>query len=116
MNECNKPCECEAPRVKKILDLVIVGAGPHSLSLLTRLLEKSPFSILSDQEHQRLNHIGKKNNLPFYSCCDALDANNVSERVLVIDKFGDWLKKWDLSFEAFGIHHLRSPIYFHPDP
>jgi lysine/ornithine N-monooxygenase len=58
-----------------VLDLVIIGAGPHALSLVTRLLETSPSSVVSDAEHSRVSFIKSKNKskkLP-----DALDADQI---------------------------------------
>ncbi|KAI8899083.1 hypothetical protein BC833DRAFT_587100 [Globomyces pollinis-pini] len=124
----NQPCTADADKSKMdreelckedILDLVIVGAGPHALSLVCRLLEKSPFDVLSDADHQRLHHIGKSGGQfapPFYPCCPTLDLNSCRKRMLVIDGAGGWMEKWNNSFHAYNIKHLRSPIYFHPDP
>jgi hypothetical protein len=120
-----------------ILDLLVIGAGPHSLSLLCYLFEKSPFAIMTDDSHQRLHHRLKttNNNTPkqpsstggssnktaqsaskgFWECCSVLDSEALKRRIMVIDGVGEWMGKWNKSFEAYGIEHLRSPMFFHPD-
>jgi hypothetical protein len=38
-------------------------------------------------------------------------------RILVLDKSGDeFLATWKAFFKALDISHLRSPMFFHPDP
>ena len=102
------------------LELLVLGAGPHSLSLLCRLLESSPFSILNDQEHQRLKHLYKKynktNNPLFCDCGDHLSRERTKKNIKVIDNLGLWMQNWNNSFSALEIEFLRSPLYFHPDP
>lgn len=97
------------------LDLVVVGAGPHSLSLICRLLESSPAEVFSDADHARL-HYWKKNFSTSYSVSDSLDIDADRKRILVIDGKGKWMESWNQSFRAFNIKHLRSPMFFHPDP
>lgn len=37
--------------------------------------------------------------------------------MLVLDSSGDrWMAKWRRLFRALEIRHLRSPMFFHPDP
>jgi hypothetical protein len=37
--------------------------------------------------------------------------------VAVLDANGDkWMSSWDERFKGLGISHLRSPMFFHPDP
>jgi hypothetical protein len=37
--------------------------------------------------------------------------------IVVLDESGDqWMSAWDEKFERFSISHLRSPVFFHPDP
>lgn len=75
----------------------------HALSLVGRLLEKSPSSILSDQQHIRLDRI-RKDRTRASAAYKVADGN--SERsILVIDKSGDsWMQRWNRSFEAY--HNL----------
>jgi hypothetical protein len=99
---------------RKEYDLVVIGAGPHALSLLSRLFEKSPFSLVSDDEHNRLSHLSSKQLL--HECCFQLSSDQIKQRVLVIDKNGVWMNRWNAAFTKYQISHLRSPLYFHPDP
>ncbi|KAI9336858.1 hypothetical protein DFJ73DRAFT_849949 [Zopfochytrium polystomum] len=113
-----------------MLDLLVVGGGPHALSLLCHLLERSPYSLVTDESHQRIHHIAKKrgnartslspkqaSDGPLHRCCSVLDAEAVKRRILVVDGSGnEWMSKWNKSFEAYQIEFLRSPMYFHPDP
>ncbi|KAJ3068862.1 hypothetical protein HDU99_003082, partial [Rhizoclosmatium hyalinum] len=103
-----------------MLDLVVIGAGPHSLSLLCRLLEQSPFETLTDSDHQRYHHIRTKSkNKLVRDCCDTIDVDSLKPRIKVIDanvSSGGWMCQWNKSFEALHIAHLRSPMFFHPDP
>jgi cation diffusion facilitator CzcD-associated flavoprotein CzcO len=98
-------------------DVVVIGAGPHALALVTRLLERWPSSIISDTEHSRVHHLhsGKchKNKRDETA---PLTINGLNKRILVIDKYGEWMAKWDKSFRAYDIEHLRSPLFFHMDP
>lgn len=60
-------------------DLCVVGGGPHALSLVSRILEQSPASLLNDQQHNHLSrvrrgHQYKEGNQEF------------KERIVVIDK------------------------------
>ena len=37
--------------------------------------------------------------------------------IKVLDAHGDsWMSAWDKKFENLNISHLRSPMFFHPDP
>ncbi|KAI8808313.1 hypothetical protein BJ742DRAFT_893839 [Cladochytrium replicatum] len=122
-------------------DLIVIGAGPHALALVTRLLERYPSSLISDDEHVRLHqlHTGKhhrdravlRKGMPVsgptktthrsykhepVSALNLSDGTSLDKRVLVIDKFGQWMGRWDSSFSAYNIEHLRSPLFFHIDP
>ena len=103
-------------------DLVVIGAGPHALALVTRLMELSPNSLISDNEHARLHQLhsgkshkrrGDRENMvsPLL-----LETDISNKRILVIDKYGSWMERWDRSFDAYSISHLRSPLFFHMDP
>ncbi|KAJ3206136.1 hypothetical protein HDU67_008362 [Dinochytrium kinnereticum] len=157
----------------EILDLLVVGAGPHSLALLSHLLERSPYAVVSEQEHnQRYHSVSSSSSFPSASsassakasgspttkqakkkvqnsnhnatssspqataraaaekaaaspsksvlreCCPGvLDPEVLKQRVMVIDANGpNWMQRWNTAFEAYEISHLRSPLFFHPDP
>ncbi|KAI8850740.1 hypothetical protein BC829DRAFT_488626 [Chytridium lagenaria] len=105
-----------------ILDLLVVGAGPHALSLLSHLLERSPYAVLNDAEHQRYHSQRQttarpsSTSSPLRQCCPVLDPEVLRQRVMVLDACGGWMEKWNSAFKAYEISHLRSPLFFHPDP
>jgi hypothetical protein len=97
-------------------DLVVIGAGPHALALVTRLLERWPSSVISETEHSRLHHIHSGKSHRGTDSVTPLVLNGLNKRILVIDKYGEWMAKWDKSFRAYDIEYLRSPLFFHIDP
>jgi hypothetical protein len=92
------------------VDLVIVGAGPHALTLLARLVEEEP-SDLYDQELRQYNkkRFGRKENAQ-------QRRERLLSRIVVIDPSGVWLSQWNENFDQLQIEHLRSPVNIHPDP
>jgi hypothetical protein len=95
-------------------DLVVIGAGPHALALVARLLEHAPASLISENEHSRLAKLHSKGQKGFTS--PFLDIETAKKRILVIDSYGKWMGRWDRNFEAYDIQYLRSPLFFHMDP
>ncbi|CCG84279.1 protein of unknown function [Taphrina deformans PYCC 5710] len=97
---------------ENLYDLIIVGAGPHGLAVLARLFESRPSALYTDVESSRLSFLRKYAKRPLESTDTLSDL-----KVLVIDKSGEqWMAQWNKLFEAFEIKHLRSPLFFHPDP
>nr|XP_029133884.1 uncharacterized protein LOC109986989 [Labrus bergylta] len=104
-----------------ILDVLIIGAGPHALTLASLLLnpESGPNS---DPEPD----------LP--SCCstsvcagltleEQLAKTTISENVVcpplsvrVVDSYGVWTNLWESQFTALNIPHLRSHTLVHTEP
>ncbi|GAO50542.1 hypothetical protein SAICODRAFT_6041 [Saitoella complicata NRRL Y-17804] len=99
---------CEAVESENFYDLIIVGAGPHALAVAARLYEETPSSLYTDVEHQRLHWLRRYSSVPCRACAPP--------RVLVLDRLGGWMTQWDRQFKAYDIKHLRSPMFFHPDP
>ncbi|CCH43861.1 hypothetical protein BN7_3415 [Wickerhamomyces ciferrii] len=103
-------------------EVIIIGGGPCGLATASRLCEETPGAIFSDGEHQRFhwlrqrgnatNIIGKKKR--------SLSKSNrryTPDEIMVLDKVSDrFMGQWDNQFEAVDIPHLRSPMFFHPDP
>jgi len=75
-------------------DVLVVGAGPHALSLVSRLHEPRCDS-------------------PMWSCGGATDVPPWS--ICVLDVQGRWLAQWRSQFSRLGITHLRSTMVLHPD-
>lgn len=96
-------------------NLVIIGAGPHSLALVLRFLEDSQYNGLTSNEWERSKFWKEKNN----NCsCRSLQGNlKLNElRIAVIDKNGEWLCQWNHQFESIKIPYLRSTAQMHIDP
>lgn len=101
-------------------ELLIIGAGPHALSLMTRLMTPFPHALFSDEQQERLLEWRQfqqksKKNISAQSESNLL-AEWVRSRVKIIDPTGKWLSQWDHQFDAYEIKQLRSPVFFHPDP
>jgi len=109
-----------------LYDVVIIGAGPCGLAAAARLRESTPAALFTDDEHERywkrFNLSGSVENekksarrgrgrgtssssaLPKRSC-------------VVLDASADeWMAAWRTRFRNLQIKHLRSPLFFHPDP
>ena len=93
------PCPCPCPCPPEEFDAVIVGSGPHALSVLSALSEKRA-NLRGWEVNYDLNH--KKGEA----------ANGWA--ILVIDPTG-WLHGWNQRFKNLRIEWLRSPYHAHPD-
>ena len=105
----------------EIVPLAIVGAGPHALTVLLRLLadDVSLTDLTTDSEQSRAAYWGrriqktskKEKNVAVLSA-----ASPCLSRVRVFDPSGCWLNTWRRSFAALELPHLRSPCSITPDP
>lgn len=87
-----------------IRDLVVVGAGPHALACVSRLIEtKSRFYTDHDLTTKR----------KYYQ---EVDEQKKPLDVVVVDPAGSWLARWHSQFDQMKIKFLRSPVTAHPDP
>jgi len=75
-------------------EVLVVGAGPHALSLVTRLHEPRGDSPMWNFD--------SASDVPPWSIC-------------VVDVRGRWLAQWRSQFSRLGITHLRSTMVLHPD-
>jgi len=109
-----------------MLDTLVVGAGPHALSLVARLVDDTP-DLLTEPERVRMMSDGMKGtNATFRGRSHALvrkhlnkrfdGAAKLRDRVLVIDLHGSWMSQWERDFESLQIPHTRSHVHLHPDP
>lgn len=104
-------------------DVIIIGAGPCGLAVAARIRERTPSALFTDEEHDRYHWINRHSK-------NASIKNRKTGRVrgpgqelsdtpsiLVLDSSGDnWMTNWNRLFAELDITHLRSPMFFHPDP
>ena len=101
--------------------LVVIGAGPHALSLLCRLIEDEPDLFTEAERTQMTVKAGtgaKGRARPFAAVRKHLSrrVDNPLAGVRVLDAHGGWLTQWRLNFAALEIAHLRSHADLHPCP
>lgn len=111
-------------------DVLIIGAGPCGLAVASRLCEPFPSALFTEREHQKFHLIcastqrrSKPTRLSRHSNIGIdrlLSGSCVAQNDLdikVLDASGDeWMSAWNEKFESLKIKHLRSPMFFHPDP
>ncbi|RMZ80469.1 hypothetical protein DV737_g3034, partial [Chaetothyriales sp. CBS 132003] len=107
-------------------DVAIIGAGPCGLAAAARLCEPTPAALFSDAEHnrywRRFNHKHTlesewkaKTGRSGSSSRESIDLPPLS--VVVLDTNStEWMAAWKSRFRNLQITHLRSPLFFHPDP
>jgi choline dehydrogenase-like flavoprotein len=107
-----------------IHDVVIIGAGPCGLAVAARLREQTPSALFTEAEHNRYHWIHKhthsasiKNSRTGNIRRGSGPESDGSPSMLILDSSGkEWLTKWKMLFKRLEITHLRSPMFFHPDP
>jgi hypothetical protein len=110
---------------EQIHDVLIVGAGPCGFAVAARLREHTPSALFTDDEHNRYHWIAKhatRATIKNRKTGALRRPPSVTDErgglsMLVLDSSGtDWMVKWNAHFDALEIKHLRSPMFFHPDP
>lgn len=106
-----------------LFEVSIVGGGTCGLAVAARLCEATPGSIFTEDEHQRflwlkqrghnLGHVSRNGQRSTKSHQGKLNAADIVVLDLVSDSF---LQQWHRQFASCQIPHLRSPMFFHPDP
>jgi hypothetical protein len=103
----------------KMLDLLFVGAGPHCLTTLLRLLEPEADTLVdhttrkTTPKARALQYWHKQRSDPQYR---QATAEWLHQHVAVVDPCGSWMARWQQQFNALQIRHLRSSSAVHPDP
>ena len=89
-------------------ELVIVGAGPHALALLSRILEDEPDEI--GDFFIGLGSAPKSIRVSKTKCFrhrDKKKVRDIMKNITVIDPHGTWMGQWAKQFAALKIPHLR---------
>uniref|UniRef100_A0A3B5B2G3 Zgc:113276 n=1 Tax=Stegastes partitus TaxID=144197 RepID=A0A3B5B2G3_9TELE len=91
-----------------MLDVLIIGSGPHALTLASLLSSPDPNSDPGQDS-------------PLSP--EQLEKSTISERIIcpplsvqVVDTYGEWTALWESQFTALNIPHLRSHTLVHTDP
>eukprot|EP00066_Takifugu_rubripes_P005674 XP_003969900.1 PREDICTED: uncharacterized protein LOC101066132 [Takifugu rubripes] len=98
-----------------ILDVVIIGGGPHALTLA---------SLLSNPGHElSLSSTCMAPKGPGHIIRGTTSKPEISERIVspqlslrVVDSYGEWTTLWESQFSSLNIPHLRSHTLVHTDP
>ncbi|CDR37849.1 CYFA0S01e18272g1_1 [Cyberlindnera fabianii] len=91
--------------------VIIIGGGPSALAVSSRLCTTTSGAEYSDSEHNRFHWLRQRHNL------DSSTGLFKPDDILILDKIAPrFMAQWGNQFEALGIKHLRSPMFFHPNP
>uniref|UniRef100_A0A3B4TAW5 Zgc:113276 n=1 Tax=Seriola dumerili TaxID=41447 RepID=A0A3B4TAW5_SERDU len=91
-----------------ILDVLIIGGGPHALTLASLLTNPDP-DPNSDPRHDPPFSPSSKSTISEKVACPPLSLR-------VVDSYGEWTTLWESQFTALNIPHLRSHTLVHTDP
>uniref|UniRef100_A0A673APV6 Zgc:113276 n=1 Tax=Sphaeramia orbicularis TaxID=375764 RepID=A0A673APV6_9TELE len=90
-----------------LLDVLIIGGGPHALTLATLLSNPNPDTNSHSTSESDLS-------LPLSIIPEGVYCPPPSLRV--VDSYGEWAVLWESQFTALNIPHLRSHVLVHTDP
>ena len=92
-----------------MLDVLIVGGGPHALAALSAVMEPV---IENHLDHGELSAVRLREN--FAAAANKRMAQH-HPKVAVVDPHESFLHDWRVRFGSLGIEMLRSPAFAHPD-
>jgi hypothetical protein len=122
--------------------LLVIGAGPHALAFITKLIEKNHSNpnhdILEENptnktlfKHSKKRIISKYKILPDHifsqkdktmrtkftnAIRDKKRHEQLLKQICVVDRNARWLSQWKHQFKMLAIPNLRSSLYAHSDP
>lgn len=108
-----------------VYDVAIIGSGPCGLAVAARLREETPSALFTDDEHSRYwRKFNRRETIENerklhqkVTSSDGIDKSTTTRSIIVLDALSDkWMSSWGEKFRKLQINHLRSPLFFHPDP
>ncbi|XP_028258552.1 uncharacterized protein LOC114433934 [Parambassis ranga] len=117
-----------------VLDVLVIGGGPHALTLVSLLscpdldpisdpLRSQPSPETANSKHSISKKKKKRRAAAGQPQEEQLSESTISERVVcpllnlrVVDTYGQWATLWESQFTALNIPHLRSHTLVHTDP
>jgi 2-polyprenyl-6-methoxyphenol hydroxylase-like FAD-dependent oxidoreductase len=108
-----------------VYDVAIIGSGPCGLAVAARLREATPSALFTDDEHSRYwRRFNRRETIENEqksqrrrADSDLGDKSRAPRSIIVLDALSDqWMSAWQERFRRLQINHLRSPLFFHPDP
>lgn len=124
-NQNSQPTMTAPDQLPPIHDVLLVGAGPSGLAVAARLRERTPSALYTDEEHRRFHWLAKHGSRSSVKdrktgrvrSAASFSSSPQQRSLLVLDAESPaWLARWHALFAALRIAHLRSPMFFHPDP
>ncbi|XP_077570046.1 uncharacterized protein LOC144194697 [Stigmatopora nigra] len=97
-----------------LLDVLIIGGGPHAMTLASMLSYPDPNPIEHRETAKLEFEPGAQNGKPDNKEDGVSGPPLVS--LQVVDAYGEWACLWRSQFAALNIPHLRSHALVHTDP
>uniref|UniRef100_A0A3Q1G2S4 Zgc:113276 n=1 Tax=Acanthochromis polyacanthus TaxID=80966 RepID=A0A3Q1G2S4_9TELE len=91
-----------------MLDVLIIGGGPHALTLASLLSRPDPDPNSDPSQDSPVSPVS------LFNPTKRMIFPPLS--VLAVDSYGEWTTLWESQFTALNIPHLRSHTLVHTDP